>query len=282
MIAIFRHELTRMRGQIIGWGASFALLSWFIVATYNSIVQSGDQIQKLYETYPKELVAFFGNAANLLTPGGYLDMGLLSYGLVVLGIFAVLGGSGLLAGDEETGRLDLLQAYPVSRTAMFFARLLALIIAILGILALTWAGCVLGLPGSHFEVSAGNLILPFLSMFAELTLYAGLALWLSMVLPSRSKAAMTAGLLMVASYFITSLSHVGDSLKDFARFSPFNYYQSGYAVEGLNLGWFFGLLGLAVLFILAAWWSYVRRDLRVSGEGSWRWSFAFRKKPTST
>jgi ABC-2 type transport system permease protein len=278
MIPIFRHELGRLRGQIIGWGASFALLGWITVFSYNALVGSGSAIQQLMDSYPKELMAFFGNPADMFSGPGYLDLAVLSYSLVILGFFSVLAGGGLLAGDEEAGRLDLIQAYPVSRTALFAGRVLALLTATGAILACFWLGCILGLPGSKLEATPGSLILPFLSLFAEMMLFAGLACWLGMVLPSRGMAVMTAGILLVASYFVTSLARIVDTLKDIARASPYGIYQSAYAIDGLNTTWFVELLAIAGLLFLAAWWSYLRRDLRVSGEGSWRRSFAFRRK----
>lgn len=47
-------------------------------------------------------------------------------------------------------------------------------------------------------------------------------------------------------------------------------YQGGWALEGLdwrNLLW---LLAFAALFAVLAWLFFLRRDIRVSGEGSWR------------
>jgi ABC-2 type transport system permease protein len=224
----------------------------------------------LIKTYPKELMAFFGDMTKLTSAGGYLDTSLLSYGVVILALFSILTGSGLIAADEEAGRLDLVQAAPISRTALFFGRFLGLAGATAAILALTWAGCALGLLSANLGVTVWALLLPFVSAFAVLMLFAALALGLSMLLPSRSMAATLASVLLVASYFLTSLSRVITALQAAARFSPLNYFQSGDAVNGLNWAWLIGLLVVAALFTLLAWWGYERRDLRVSGEGSWR------------
>lgn len=270
MLTIFRHTLSRMRGQILGWGLTFALLGWYIVAIYDTFVGQGAPMQELIEGYPPAIMAFFGDVGKIFTTGGYLDFTLFSYGVVILSLFALLMASGLIAADEEAGRLDLIQAHPVSRTAIFAGRYLAMIVAILVVLALTWGGMALGLPNSELGVTFWTIALPFISSLAVIMLFAGLALLLSMVLPSRSLAATTASLLLVASYFVTSLARIIEDLKDAERFSPLHYFQSGYAVDGLKASWLGGLLLAAALFTLAAWWAYQRRDLRVSGEGNWR------------
>ena len=104
-----------------------------------------------------------------------------------------------------------------------------------------------------------------------LLLFGALALLLSMLLPSRRLAAMTAGLVLVGSFFITGLAHISEGLETVAKFSPLNYYQSGEAMNGLNLQWFCGLAAFAGLFALLAWWRFLRRDIRVGGEGGWQW-----------
>jgi ABC-2 type transport system permease protein len=195
---------------------------------------------------------------------------LFSYSAVTLAFFTIIAGSGMIASDEEAGRLDLIQAHPVSRDALFWGRFLAIVVAAIAILALTWGGCAVGQIGSTIPVSIAAMALPNVVSFAVLMLFGALALLMSMLLPSRTLAASVAALVLVISYAITSLARVISGLRGVARFSPLKYYQSGAAVNGLRWDWFLGLLAVAALCSLAAWVLYRRRDLRVSGEGNWR------------
>ena len=270
MGATFRHEFKRLLNQVWAWGGSFFLLAWLLVAVHDPFVGQGSQLLEMIQSYPKEIMAFFGDMSRMTSAGGYLDTGLLSYGVVILSLFSILAASGLITGDEEAGRLDLVQAAPVSRTALFFGRFFGLAGATAAIVVFTWAGCCLGLLSANLGVTVWALFLPFVSTYAVLMLFGGLALCFSMFLPSRGAAATAASSLLVVSYFLTSLGRVIDSLRPAARFSPLNYYQSGDAVNGLNWAWLLGLLAAAALLTLLAWWGYQRRDLRVSGEGSWK------------
>jgi ABC-2 type transport system permease protein len=270
MTAVFLHELNRLRNQILGWGLTFALLGWITAAAYNPLYESTQSWQGMLDSLPKGWAAFFGGSGMLFSANSYLDISIFSYGLAILGFFSVLAGAGMLAADEEAGRLDLIQAHPVSRTGQFAGRLLALVTATVLILVLFYAGFLPGLPGSKLDVTLGTLALPFLPLLAEMLLFSMLALFLSMVLPSRGMATMVSGFLLVGSYFLTSLARIVTTLKDIARLSPYNYYQGAQAIDGLNGGWLAGLVTAAALFLLAAWWCYSRRDLRVSGEGGWR------------
>jgi ABC-2 type transport system permease protein len=265
----FRYALNRFRGQILGWGLTLAALGLFLIPFYDVFQEQQEGMLNLLESYPKGLMAFFGDMANFFSPAGYLDT-YLSYFPIIVGIFAVLSGSGLVARDEESGRLDLVLAHPVSRTALFFGRLAAFVAAAVTIMAISWFGFSVTLGSTSLDVTWGEMALPFLSLLALLVVYGALALLLSMLLPSRGLAASAAGLVMVASYFLTSLSRINEDLHIIAQLLPHDYYQGGKAVAGLNLTWLFGLLAASAVMVLLAWWLFLRRDIRVSGEGGWR------------
>ena len=270
MSTIFRYTLRRFRGQILGWGIAFALLGVLLVSMYDTFAAQQGQLEDLLKFYPEEFTAFFGDFSAYGTPEGFLGIELFSIMPLILGIFAVLTGSGLLVSDEENGRLDLIMAYPVSRTALFLGRLLAFITATVAILAITWLGLVIPMNWSSIDIGWGKTWLPLLSVLAELLLFGTLSLFLSMVLPSRRLAATTAGLLLVASFFITGLAKINQDLEPIARLSPLNYYQTQDAFHGLNGAWFGGLIASAAIFTALAWWLFQRRDIRVGGEGGWQ------------
>ncbi len=270
MATIFRYTLRRFRGQILGWGIALALLGVLLVSMYDMIAAEQDQLEDLLKLYPQEFTAFFGDFSAFGTPEGFLAVEFFSYMPLILGIFAVLMGSGLLVSDEESGQLDLIMAHPIGRTALFLGRLLAFVAATVAILAIAWLGLVVPMNWSSMDLGWGRLWLPMLSLLAELLLFGMMALFLSMVLPSRRLAATTAGLLLVASFFITGLAKINQDLEPVAKLSPLNYHQAQEAFQGLNGTWLAGLLGSAVVFAALAWWRFQRRDIRVGGEGGWR------------
>jgi ABC-2 type transport system permease protein len=272
MKAVFEHQLSRLRGQLLGWGIALALLGLFIAGFYGTVLEQQEQFEQMLESYPEEIMAFFGEQVDIASPVGYLSYYYFSLMPIILGIFAVLVGSGLLASDEEAGRLDLIITYPVSRAALFWGRALAFGAATVLILACSWLGLYLPTLWGPLDVGVLALAWPFLSLLAVLLLWGGLALLLSMLLPSRRSAASGAGLLLVAGYFITSLARLDPNLEPVANLSPLTYYQGGEAIQSFDALWFAGLLLAAALFSGLAWWRFRGRDIRVAGEGAWGWS----------
>ncbi len=270
MVTILRYTLRRFRGQILGWGISLALLGLLIGSMYDVVATQREQFQDIIQLYPQELIAFFGDLDSFATPEGFLAIEFFSYMPLVLGVFGVLAGSGLLVEDEENGTLDLILAHPVSRTALFAGRLLALLTATLAILTIIWMGLTLPIYWSTMDLKGEMIWLPLLSLMAEMSVFSTLALLLSMLLPSRRAAAMTAGLLLVLGFFLPGLAGINEDLQPIARFSPLDYYQTGDAFHDFNLSWFAGLLISALALAALSWWLFQRRDIRVRGEGGWR------------
>jgi ABC-2 type transport system permease protein len=269
VLTTLRYSLNRLVGQILGWGVSLALLAVYIVSLFPTFVGQAEQFSTLLAAYPQALMAMFGGTAELFSPPGFLNFTFYSYMPLILGIYVVLIGSGLLVSDEENGQLDLILAYPISRTSLFWGRLAGFVLSILAILFITWIGFIAILSTSHLGLSAWEMALPLLDLLAVLAFFATLTVLFSMLLPSRRLAAMTAGLLLVASYFMSTLVRLDVNLKDIDRLNPLHYYGGGYSVQRLEWGWFLGLLGFGALFGVLGWWLFLRRDIRVGGEGSW-------------
>jgi ABC-2 type transport system permease protein len=272
MIAVFLHTLRRSRGAILGWGLSLGLLGFYMMQFYDTLADQREMIEQLVASYPPELMALFGGSAmDMFSPQGFLTVEFFSLMPVVLGIYAIMAGSSLLVSDEENGTLDLLLSQPVSRTKFFFGRALAIAAGMAMIHAICWLAFIAGVATSiELSLTAGELLRPFAALYAVMFLFQMMSLLLSLLLPSRSAATMVSGLLLVGSYFANALAEFNENLDKLAEYLPLRYYQSGYAIEGLNGEWLLGLAGFGLAFGLLAWLLFMRRDIRVSGEGSWR------------
>jgi ABC-2 type transport system permease protein len=271
MLTTFRYTIRWMRGQILAWGLGIAILGLILVSFYDIFLTQQGDLLEMVKNYPPEILAFFGgDATYIATPEGYLTMYGFSMLPVIIGIFAVLAGSGLLAKDEEGGQLDLIVCHPVSRTGLFVGRLAAFAGATVAISLLGWLGFAVLLGTSSLEVSWGQMALPFVALLAQALIYGTLALLLSMITPSRRMAAAGAGLVLVTSYFLSSLAGVAPRLASISRLLPYDYYQGGEAINGLDLAAFLGLMAASAVLSLLAWWRFERRDIRVAGEGGWR------------
>ena len=267
----FRYTFTWFRGQILGWGLGIASLGLLIVAFFGVFSERQADFMKMVEGYPPEFLAFFGtDPTGLLTPAGYLGMYGFSFLPIIIGFFAVLAGSSLIAGDEERGRLDLVIAHPVGRTPFYFGRLIGFLGATLAVLFLGWLGFCVMLGGSSLEITWAEMALPFVSLLAQALVYGTFGLMLSQFLPTRNFAAVISALVMVVGYVLSSMASLNQNLETIAKLFPYTYFQGSEAFTDFNLTWLFALLGVSAVMALITWWRFLSRDIRLSGEGSFR------------
>ena len=269
MFAEFKHTLRRLRGSILGWGIGLAAYTLLIAAFYGSLSRMDEGLTQLINSYPKELMAFFGDFARINTPAGYLHTYFFLYMTLIIGIFSVGAGANLLAKDEESGTLDLVLAHPVSRTGLWWGRFLGLGAATAAMLLIAWLGWVLPSSRTGLHLTWLQFLLPFLPLWAVLMLFSALAALLSMLMPSASTASMSAGTLLAANWLLEGMVGINKDLKAAYRWTPLYFFQGGDAIDGIQWSWLAMLLGVTLLLSLLAWWLFQRRDIRVGGERSW-------------
>ena len=268
MVAEFKHTIRKLRGQAIAWSFGLILYGLLLVSMYDSVTNM-QGISELLESYPQEILAFFGGMAEMTTPWGYLDVKYFSLINMIIGIFAIGTCIKLIAGDEEKGLLDLTLAHPISRLGFFWGRVMAFIFVISVILMISWASLVIPSKAFGFNLSPIELLRPFLSLFAVLMFFSTLALLASLILPSSHSAGMLTGLIMVGNFLLIGLSNLNSDLQEIIKITPMNYYQGGEAIKSLEWGWVAGLLIVSLTFVLFACIAFIKRDIRVSGEHSW-------------
>jgi hypothetical protein len=102
-----------------------------------------------------------------------------------------------------------------------------------------------------------------------------MALLLSQFLPAKNLATILSGLMLVVGYVLSSMASLNESLETVAKVFPYTYFQGSEAFTDFNLAWLFALLGVSALMALISWWRFVQRDIRLSGEGSFRLPLPF-------
>lgn len=271
MISLIWNTVQRLRWHIIGWAVGLAYLGSMIVTVARTISNMSEMVERLVSAFPEGLIKFFGGLEGFSTPPGFVNTKFFSQLPLLLGIFAIAAGSGLLVSDEESGVMDLLMGNPISRSRLFLARVLGLLVSTVIILDVGLIATITPLFWVDIDLTAGQLARAFLPVLAQVLFMASLSLLLSMVLPSRRTTVYVAGGYLVAGYFIDGFAHMMSTLEPLAKLTPFYWYQGGKVMtEAIHWTWLSGLFALTLVFLVLAWWRFQRRDLRVGGEGTWR------------
>ncbi len=257
-----RWQLARRRRSMFGWGVALAAVAGIYVPFYPAM--GGSELQAIVDTLPPDLISAMGYD-RIGTPEGYLTstvFGLLGPALLL--VFGIGLGARTIAGEEETGVLELAASAPVRRDVLLAGRVIAMhtqiaILALVTFAVTAMLSRAFGMGVAVSGIAAASVGLNLLVIaFATITLAAGA------ISGRRSTAVAVGAGTAVAAFIADALSGIverGDLLE---RISPLSWYLAGDPVaEGVDVVGF-ALLG-ALTFL--AWGSahmvFRRRDLGV-------------------
>jgi ABC-2 type transport system permease protein len=259
----FAKALLDARRGLLGWAAGVGAVAVMYAAFYPSV--SKPAFANAMANYPEGIKRAF-NLEDITSPAGYL--GSYVFGLLVpvlLIIFTVITGSRAIAGDEESGVLDLVLAHPVSRTRLLLSRLGALAVEVVFICAVAYLLLLaISGPAKLSSIGAGHLGAATVQLALFGLFFAALALAIGAATGRRAAAVAVTTVVAAAGYFANNLAPQVRGLHWAQKLSPFYWYTAGQPLrQGLQLGYCALLLGVTAVLAAAAVAGLGRRDLAV-------------------
>ncbi|GIK59002.1 MAG: ABC transporter permease subunit [Chloroflexi bacterium] len=272
MLRLLWQELQFRRNGIIGWGIGISFYAVLYVGLYPSF---GDQLA-LFDMGEMAFYEALG-ITDMTSFAGYVASTYVNLAPILLSIYAILSGSGTLAGEEDEGKLELMVTLPIPRWQIVTAKALATAVAlflILTIVGLAAAG-IFSAIASQVEtpVTAVDMFLSALYMWPLVMVVAMISLLMGAYLPNRRTAALAATVIFVGNYFGNSLANMYNALDAIKPLLIFTYYDNAPAVltEGQAIADIAVLVGISLVLILLAVWAFQRRNITV---GAWPWQRA--------
>jgi ABC-2 type transport system permease protein len=257
--SVFYKTLRDLRWQVIWYGIGLGLMSALVVYIFPSYSGQLADIE-----IPEAMRAMIGDV-DYGTAAGFVSAEFLSWTPLVLVVFAIMGGTGTLAGEEASGSLDIVLAQPVSRTRVAVEKLAGLLVATLLICAIVYTGWLISVPFVDIDLGLGELAVATLNLVPLIACFQAFSMWAGVTLPSRGLATGAAVALAVASYFLYYLANIVDALEPLQQLSVFyHYHGTEVLTDGVHWGGVALLLALYVLFAAWALVGFQHRDLGVS------------------
>jgi ABC-2 type transport system permease protein len=271
MFNLLKREIVSRRNAILGWGIGLALFATMYIGIYPEMSED------LLSMDLSDISFYQAMGIEMGSLEGYLSSTVLQFMTIILSIYALIGGTGILAGEEDNGTLELIVAAPLARWQIVTVKAIALGIVLLLILVIAGAVAVTVFSAIDVdtELTAADLFRAILTSWPIVFAFAMLSFFLGAYLPGRRVAAMVATVLFIASYFGEGLLGLVTSLERFQPLSLFYYFDTSPAIftEGAAFADVAVLLGVALVFFLLALLSFQRRDITV---GAWPWQRARR------
>lgn len=264
MFNLFKFEFLSRCGAIFGWGIGLALFGAMYIGLLPEVGAAMESI--------KDLSIYQAMGIELGSSAGYLASTVVQFSPIILGIFAIISGTAILAGEEDNGTLELVLASPLRRWQIVSMKALALGIVLVFMLLISAAGSILVLNSidMDIDVAAPDLLVAILNGWPITMAFTMISLWLGSYLPSRRIASLVATVVFIASYFGEMAVNMVESLEPLRKLSLFSYFDSTQTVftDGVQTSDLLTLIGVALLFFVLALLSFQRRNITV---GAWPW-----------
>ena len=260
---LLRRGLLDHRRALVGWCLGIVGYCVLVASIYPSI-KGFSGFEKLVQQYPTALKSLFSIGGDITTGAGFLDTELFSLILPLLVLTLAIGsGARTFAGEEETGRLELVLAYPLRRRNAVLAKAAALaaevaLVCVVGLAALAALDGIVGL-GLDF----GHLAEALLGVAVLGVLYGWLALAIGAAWPSKLLALGVPAGYAAAAYLVGGLHALAGWLDPLRFLSPFWLIGQSPLESGAR-GWGVLVVAAAAVAALAAGAFFVeRRDLEL-------------------
>lgn len=269
MLRLLWQELKLRRNAILGWSLGLCFFPLVYIGIYPSVAEQMEGLADL------ELYKALG--MSLGTFPDWVGSILIVFMPLVASIYAIINGTGTLAGEEEDGRLEMIVTLPLPRWQIVVAKAVALAVssAIMLLVVATVSVFVFQAIESQIEtdVVAMDLFTAVLSAYPLIFAMGMLSMFLAAFAPSRRIAGTIAAVILAVSYFGNNLAASTPALEPFEPFFLFTYLEgTGKAVmEGQQTGNLLILASVGLVSLALAVFSFQRRNLTV---GAWLWQRA--------
>jgi ABC-2 type transport system permease protein len=259
--SVFGKTVWDRRRGLLWWSVGLTLLAVVTLSVWPSV---RDEYAKLVQDYPDALLALFGiDKAGVGTASGYLQAELFSF-MVPLAFIAsmVAGGAAAIAGEEETGTLELLLAQPVSRRRVVVEKFEALCVSLAVITVVFTAVVLTSCRVFDLNIRVSALLAVVGAAYALGLLFGALALFVGGLTGHRALSAGVASAAAAAAYVISSLGSIVDAIKPLRPLSPFWWYSGDNPIRrGLPPAHGALLASVTIAFAATAVVAFDRRDL---------------------
>lgn len=276
MFRLLLQELRFRRNAIIGWSIGLAFLPALYVGMYPQFAEDLWQMESILN-----LEIYQALGMNFGTFEDWIASTVINIVPILLSIYAVIDGTGTLAGEEEAGKLELMVSLPIPRWQIVTVKAIAIGISlflILGLVATTTTIVFLAIENDiETALVWSDVVWSLLYTWPIVMAFGMISLFLGASTPRRRTAALIGTVVVIASYFGNNLASQISTLESIQPLFLFHYlnatanlYETGAETSDILI-----LLGVALAAFLLAIFFFQIRDITV---GIWPWQRA-RKVP---
>ncbi len=259
---VFAKSVRDQRRSLAWWSIGIVFVVLVYAAFWPSVRSNAAQFARYMDQLPEAIRNMLAGA-SFGSPSGYVQADLFSLlGPVLLLVHAIGSGARAIAGEQESGTLDLLLSTPVSRRRVVLDKSLSMAATTLLLTALMWAALVSVGPAYGLRLSIAGLGAACLGLFLLAVGFGAIALAVGAATGSRSAAIGATGGIAVVTFVLNTLAPSVAVVRPLRFVSPFHYY-SGHSplTSGFDAADVLVLAAIPLIAVLVGVMAFDRRDL---------------------
>jgi ABC-2 type transport system permease protein len=259
---VFLKTLRDQRKALVGWSIGLAVLVLLEAALWPTVRNMGN-LREFIANYPEALRELF-KVDQFASGTGFLNGELYSLMLPILFLVYGIGrGARAVAGEEESGTLEVLLTTRVSPVSLVLHRAAALAVAVVTLGAVLFAAVAVCSPVFGLDIPAGDAATGSAAMILLGVEFGWLALAVSAVTGRHVVAVAVAAAVATAAYVLYAAGGIVDALQPWRGVSPFHQaLADGPLGAGFPLTYLW-MPAAAVVFVGVALPLFDRRDITV-------------------
>ncbi len=262
---IYLREMRANLKSLLIWSGIIILLIVIAVAKFSAFNDNPELLAILDAYPPKMLEAMNMNAFNLTTVTGFYGVMFLYFGLMSA-ISAAMWGSDIISKEERNKTVEFSLVLPVTRNRVVTAKALAALTNTIAFVLVTWGVSIIAVQSySPDQGFYDFLALEMQAMFAIGVIFLAIGILLGCAMKHYKRSSSTAVYIILATYFISVISGLNKDLDFLKYFTPFSYFDAGELFRNGKINGIYLLIsvGLVVVAMAAAYWTYNKRDLYI-------------------
>ncbi|MFA5800934.1 MAG: ABC transporter permease subunit [Thermoleophilia bacterium] len=263
---IYLIELKSYRKSLIFW--SLAVIGYLLAAMskYQGYSKSGTSMTELLNSLPAGLSSFIGaSTLDLQTAGGFFAMTVM-YLSVMLGVHAVLLGSGIISKEEIDKTIEFLITKPVSRSRVLFSKLLAglTIIATLNIITLISSIITMAAFNEGPSIN-GDIVFLMPSVFFVQLFFLVVGASFATIMRRPKRVGMLSASVLLATYIISAFVDITDRFGFLKYMTPFKYFDAKiiFSEHSYNMAYIIITLSIVTILLALSRFAYKKRDFYI-------------------
>lgn len=232
-LVLLSMTLRLSRWAIVGWISFLVLYSFLIIWIY-PVLAENEGLALYVQSMPEEVLNTIGLTPeivdDLFAEGGFSFEGwlateYLAWWPIMVGIYAFMFCSGIVAREAERGTMELLLSQPVSRSRIVSSKLLGFLVIIATIIAGSLIGIILSLPLVDVGLDLWRVFLVLAQAGMLVGVIAAYSTLVSSLVMDPRKAMTISGGVMAFSYILNLLAPALSGMDWILRFSLFSYFK---------------------------------------------------------